>query len=82
MFYLEPPYWNCEKDYGKDLFDKKYFKRLAKTLKGIKGKFLLSLNDTPEVREIFKSFDFENVELIYTVGAGSPKKAKEVIISN
>ena len=33
LFYLDPPYWNCEKDYGKDLFSKKDFKRLAKTLK-------------------------------------------------
>ena len=64
------------------LFSKADFERLAKTLRGIKGKFLLSLNDTPEVREIFKGFDFEEVSLTYTISKSAPTQAKEVIISN
>ena len=80
--YLDPPYWDCEKDYGKDLFSKADFKRLAKTLRGIKGKFLLSLNDTVEIREIFKAFDFEVVQTTYSISKGKNTPAKEVIISN
>ena len=82
MFYLDPPYWNCENDYGKDLFSKSDFKRLAKTLRGIKGKFLLSLNDTVEVREIFKAFDFESVNTTYSISKDKSTPANEVIISN
>ena len=82
MFYLDPPYWNCEKDYGKDLFSKADFKRLAKTLRGIKGKFLLSLNDTPEIMDIFKAFDFEAVQTTYSISKDKNTPANEVIISN
>lgn len=34
----------------------------------MKGKFLLTLNDIPEVRELFKDFRVERVSLRYTAG--------------
>ncbi|WP_367615463.1 DNA adenine methylase [Teichococcus aerophilus] len=83
LFYLDPPYWGCEKDYGPGVFDRGDFERLAEQLAGIKGRFLLSLNDTPGVREVFGRFTIEAVETTYTVGAGaSAQKAGEVLISN
>jgi DNA adenine methylase len=82
LFYLDPPYWGCEKDYGPGVFDRGDFERLAEQLAGIKGGFLLSLNDTPGVREVFDRFNIEAVETTYTVGAGaSAQKAGEVLIS-
>jgi DNA adenine methylase len=53
LFYLDPPYWGCEKDHGPGVFDHSDFDRRAEQLAGIKGRFLLSLNDTPGVREVF-----------------------------
>jgi DNA adenine methylase len=83
LFYLDLPYWGCEKDYGPGVFDRGDFERLAERLAGIKGKFLLSLNDTPSVREVFGRFTIEAVETTYTVGAGaSAQKAGEVFIGN
>ena len=41
LFYLDSPYWNCEHYYGKDLFKRDDFYRLAGVLEGIKGKFIL-----------------------------------------
>jgi len=29
FFYIDPPYWDCEKDYGEGLFGKGYFTRLG-----------------------------------------------------
>jgi DNA adenine methylase len=52
LFYLDPPYWGCEDDYGQDVFGRADFAALADQLAGIKGKFLLSINDTPDAREV------------------------------
>ena len=82
LFYLDPPYYGCENDYGKDMFSRDDFERLAALLKALKGRFILSLNDVPEVRDIFAGFDIEAVETTYTIGADKNKKVGEVIISN
>ena len=55
LFYLDPPYWGCEDDYGKAMFERADFQRMTQLLAGIKGRFILSLNDLPEVRETFCS---------------------------
>lgn len=82
LFYLDPPYWNCENDYGKDLFCKADFERLAGILKNINGKFILSINDTPEIREIFKGFTMEQVTVQYSICKDRQTKAGELIICN
>lgn len=83
LFYLDPPYWGCETDYGKDMFGRDDFERLAELLAGIQGCFLLSLNDVPGVRETFAAFEIEAVETTYTVAraTGSRAPVGEVIIS-
>ncbi|EHL95439.1 hypothetical protein HMPREF9946_05223 [Acetobacteraceae bacterium AT-5844] len=54
----------------------------AEQVAGIEGRFVLSLNDTPGVREAFGRFDIEAVETTYTVAKGSSaKKVGEVLIS-
>lgn len=80
LFYLDPPYWGCEKDYGPGVFDRGDFERLAEQLAGIRGRFVLSLNDTPGVREVFGRFDIEVVETTYTVAKGASAKVGEVLI--
>jgi len=53
MFYLDPPYYATE-DYYEDVgFTKADHERLCKALLGIKGKFLLSYNDCPEIRKLY-----------------------------
>ncbi|WP_311200236.1 hypothetical protein [Leisingera sp. M658] len=64
---MDPPYWGGENDYGKGLFDRSQFEKMAGVLAGIRGKFLLSINDRPEIRELFAAFRFEEVSLKYTV---------------
>jgi DNA adenine methylase len=82
LFYLDPPYWGCETDYGQDVFGRADFTRLATQLANIKGSFLLSINDTPGVREVFAGFHFVEAETTYTIGAGAAIRAAELIISN
>lgn len=81
LFYIDPPYWGSEGDYGKELFGRDQFSALADQLSRIKGDFILSLNDCPAVRETFVRFRIEGVTTTYSVGAGSLAAAAEVIIT-
>lgn len=80
LFYLDPPYWGCEHYYGKGVFSPADFDRLSGLLEGIKGRFIMSLNDTPGVRETFARFELEPVTFTYNTGPRSTK-AQELIIS-
>lgn len=83
LFYLDPPYFGCEGDYGPGMFERSDFEAMAAQLRQIKGRFLLSINDKPEVRQIFDGFAIEAVSCRYTVG-GVAKAGNfgELIISN
>lgn len=82
LFYLDPPYWGTEHFYGRGLFGREEFEQLSTALQGLQGRFILSLNDVPEVRELFGWASIETVELSYQVGGGnSTKRVREVIIA-
>lgn len=80
LFYLDPPYFGNEGDYGDGVFSREDFEALSALLKGIKGRFILSLNDRPEVRRIFADFAIEAVDCTYSIKGGVGKKVTEVII--
>lgn len=85
LFYLDPPYYEFEKYYGKDIFGRDDFVKLAEQLRGIKGKFILSLNDVPAVREIFSGFYFHEKKIRWSLGNVSGKNddlGHELIITN
>jgi DNA adenine methylase len=82
LFYLDPPYFGCETDYGQDVFGRGDFEALAAQLATIEGRFLLSINDTPAVRAIFAAYPMTAVDTTYTLAAGAARKAGELLISN
>ncbi|MEY8099599.1 hypothetical protein AB9F29_19645 [Falsihalocynthiibacter sp. S25ZX9] len=71
-----------EKDYGKNMFERSDFARMSEILSNLKGAFLLSINDTPEIREVFAGFYFEEVQLTYSIATSGSTQARELIISN
>ena len=77
---LDPPYWGCEDDYGKTVFGRDDFGRMAELLGRLKGRFVLSINDVPQVRELFGGFALEPVELNYTITKGAGTPARELIV--
>jgi DNA adenine methylase len=86
LFYLDPPYWEtC--GYAVP-FGEEDYSRLRDTLAQVKGRFLLSLNDHPEVRRIFKPFRITKVTTTYSSGNGATdpeirgKEQAEVVIRN
>jgi DNA adenine methylase len=84
LFYLDPPYWGCENDYGKAMFSREDFARMAGVLRGIKGKFLMSINDVPEIRELFAGFTLSEVTTSYSIGKAADRASTrpELLISN
>jgi DNA adenine methylase len=69
FFYLDPPYYGCENYYGDGMFSREDFTKLNGILKTLKGKFILSINDHPQTREIFKGFKILKVKTKYAAGA-------------
>ena len=66
------------------MFGKEDFTNLAEILGRIKGRFLLSINDTPEVRNIFSAFHLTEVSVSYSISASSKARGKrgELLVSN
>ena len=83
FFYLDPPYYGFEDYYGPGIFKRDDYARLAGVLRGIQGKFIMSINDVPEIRQLFKGFTIEGVETSYTASGGNKRiRAKELLIRN
>lgn len=80
LFYLDPPYWNLP--YYHHNFTEEDFRELAALLTRLKGKFILSLNDTPEVRELFQAFHITTVELSYSCSRRKRRHQRELLITN
>jgi len=82
LFYMDPPYWKTE-GYGVP-FGLEEYKSLAELMKGLKGKAILSINDHPEMREVFRGFRTKAVQISYSVNnrSGNGHKARELIIRN
>lgn len=82
LFYLDPPYWGNEKDYGAEAFAREQFIEMAGVLKGLRGTFIVSLNAVRGVYETFKDFAIEEVDCTYSIrGNGHSSHVKEVLIS-
>jgi DNA adenine methylase len=80
LFYLDPPY------YGKKLYRHNFshadFEKLSERLSRLRGKFILSLNDVPEVRNLFRRFYIKGVNLHYTSQKQAGRRYQEVLITN
>lgn len=84
LFYLDPPYWGCETDYGKAMFSRDDFAAMAAQLRQISGRFLMSINDVPEIRALFAWAQIEDISTTYTIGNHAARGADraELLISN
>lgn len=83
FFYIDPPYLGFEGCYGPGIFSREDFETLSAQLAGIKGKFIMSINDVSEIRQLFKAFRIETVQTSYTAAGGDKrKKVSELLIRN
>ena len=85
LFHLDPPYRCREGSYGPGLSGRADFARMAAVPATIRGQFLLSLNDHPEVHGTFAAFRMIEVSTTYGIAtkAGTKTTARaELLISN
>jgi DNA adenine methylase len=83
LFYVDPPYYGCEDYYGVGIFSRQDFNALEAILARLKGRFILSLNDVPEVRDIFSRFHITEIKTRYSAGSADRNKpVVELLISN
>ncbi len=80
LFYLDPPYYD-RKLYRYNL-EREEFGTIAERLSKLKGKFVLSLNDVPEVRSLFKTFRIKGIETAYTAQKVAGRRYQELLITN
>jgi len=83
LFYLDPPYDETE-GYGTD-FSRDDYLAMAEQLAAIRGRFILSINGTPFVRECFARFDVQEIETTWMIGnaaVGAGQRVRELIIRN
>ena len=87
FFYVDPPYVSTE-SYYKNIgeFGIAEHEELAELLSNIKGKFLLSYNDSVVVRELYKGFNIQTTKQVsYGLGKnaqGKNKVVNELFITN
>lgn len=60
FFFLDPPYESSETLYKEGAFN---YAELNNVLEGIKGKFLLTLNDSRNIRNIFRNFKIMGIKV-------------------
>jgi DNA adenine methylase len=83
LFFLDPPYDGTE-GYGIE-FGRDHYLAMAEKLAGIQGRLILSINDTPFIRETFARFAVTEVDTTWSVSTastGGAKKVTELIIRN
>jgi DNA adenine methylase len=80
LAYLDPPYY-ARKLYKFNL-EPDDFRAMADLLGTLRGKFVLSLNDVPEVRAIFRQFKIRGIDLAYTAQKHAGRRYREVLITN
>ncbi|MGA2434703.1 MAG: DNA adenine methylase [Bryobacteraceae bacterium] len=80
LFYLDPPYW--QRKLYKFNFRDEDFEQLNQRLQGLKGRFVLSLDDHPEIRRIFRAWRIQRAAIHYTAQRKAGKRFGELLIMN
>lgn len=82
FFYADPPYPGCERYYEPSLYEETALKDLARLLREIKGRALISLPDSAGIRDLFAGFSFRGREVLYNINNRKPARAAELLIAN
>ena len=82
FFFCDPPYFETA-GYGNEFGEQEHL-LLRDTLSQIKGKFMVTINDHPKVREWYKDFNIEEVQVSYSIAKEQKarKEYGELIITN
>ena len=79
FWYLDPPYVVAKKGYYRNVFDEQSHIDLKESVDSIdKGgaHFMVSYDDEPEIRELYKDYDIKTIDTKYS--GTTPEKRKEI----
>lgn len=80
LFFCDPPYYGLA-GYGV-AFGLEQYERMAEMARTIKGKMLITVNDCPEMRQVFKGLPMREIGIKYSCSNGQDKRKEstELII--
>lgn len=87
LFYVDPPYYGLSQDYVCTFAEADHV-RLAEALANLQGHWLLSYNDCPQIRALYRGYPRRRRRLRYTLGCNArtgrnpDRKAVELLLSN
>jgi len=81
FFYVDPPFLGLHQDYARQ-FRQGDHRRLASSLRGASGAWLLSYNDCAEVRALYRGLPRRRLAVRYTMRSRGSTVARELLISN
>lgn len=85
VFYLDPPFYGVSQPYA-CRFGESQHRGLAAALRPLKGTWLLSYNDCPEIRRLYRGCRTRRLTTRYTIGSNSATRSsslgEELLISN
>jgi DNA adenine methylase len=79
FFYLDPPYENSGQNHYKNFAVTPI--QILNSVQKIKGRFILSYNDSENIRTLFKNYNIYEFDKLYT-SSGEKRYIKELIITN
>jgi len=85
VFYLDPPYTTSRSDYYQAVFTADDHERLSTMLARVRGKFVLSYDDSPLIRRLYRGFEIEKVEVLRSadkVTGAERRTQNELLIRN
>ena len=81
LFYCDPPYYGTA-GYGVE-FGIEQYQEMADLARSIKGKIVISVNDIPEMRDIFNGLTMDRLEILYSLSSTkTSKRSGELLIRN
>lgn len=83
LFFLDPPYRNTAK-YSSGGFEDDQYKLLAELCTALEGRFILTINDDPLIRELFAGFDVTKHNVRYSISRDQRGRRRygEMIVRN
>lgn len=78
LCYLDPPYYVKGRDLYLNYYNDDDHRAIAQAIKKYKGKWIISYDAVPFIKELYKDYRQEEYYLSYS--AGNPAKGKEIVV--
>jgi len=78
LTYMDPPYWGTA-GYGVE-FGLEQYEKMATLMSELQGKAIVSVNDHPEMRRVFKGYRMRTLDIAYIVGGNANRAPRKELL--